>query len=310
MAMVPAGPGGLANRAIGAVRRHPVTGAILAGAGYVSQMDPATRRMILDKGGEYAGKAWEQAKSWYRSGGNNSPGVVLLKPRRKTRIPQGVEDKFFDMRLEFSNPVYESEVRPQLVRMVHGQGTLSSHMSPISIGSGGSDRTGRNIWMKNINIRVAWTTNAAVYDNLSYGIPEVSLFLVLDRNAGQLTTPDPSAIWVNPSNTEQMGGRCLRNLEYKDRYSVLATRHMTFGDVSTVAAVEGGAEADVIYPNTTRYIEIFKDMRNKKQQFFGDDGTAPSNWALYLFQFTYAPNDMGVAGNMNLAGNVRVRYSG
>ena len=309
MAMIPAGPGGLANRAIGAVRRHPVTGAVLAGAGYVAQMDPATRQMILDKGGEYAGRAWEQAKRWYRAGGNDTPGVVLLKPRRKTRIPQGVEDKFLDLRLNVINPAVDG-ILPSLVTLVDEEGTTYSHLSPISIGSTGSERTGRNIWMKNINIRVAWETASIVYDNLAYGIPEISLFLVLDKNAGQLTTPDASAIWVNPSNTTTMGGRAFRNLEYKDRYSVLATRHCSFQDIDAVTAVEGGEPADVIIPNTVRYIDIFKEMRNKKQQFFGEDGTAPSNWALYLFQFTKAKPEFGAATNMTLSGNVRVRYSG
>jgi len=211
---------------------------------------------------------WKQHPKMNRRAYNNSNSTSFrARPRsyamKNTRTGGlvGVETKFIDCWGEDVNPVPSS--LPSLIPATV-LGSTVNHVTPVGQGTGESERIGRNIWVRSLQLTFfAEVQQAAVAAALAMPNEcEVTFFVVLDKQCNS-TNPSAAAIWTQPVASVALGGHPLRNLEYKDRFSILATRRLV---LSPNSESDG---AIMVLKGDHEYGKFFKKWKGKgwKQQY-------------------------------------------
>lgn len=139
-----------------------------------------------------------------------------------------------------------------------------------TLGDGQSNREGRQIAMESITIK---GTISVAAETLPAGVPrtlpQISIFLVLDTqtNGAQLNSED---VFEVPFGSNINGSRPFRDLQYEQRFRVLAATTLTFPQLSTAF---NGLTVD--QTGTAIPFTLYKNLKGLKTNFTltGTDGT-------------------------------------
>lgn len=188
------------------------------------------------------------------------------------------ELKFIDT---FDSFVPSGGTLPVLIPLDSDALATVNHMTPVAQGTGPDQRIGRNIRVKSVASKIGVQIGSATHiDTTSFSVPEATFFFVLDKQANS-ATPTAASIWVNPTGSGAMGGRPLLNLEFKDRFKILGTRHVTWPDIN-----HHDSSGNYINNGRVGYTDFYKEFKkNKKQQFDGPTGSIAdvSSWSISIW---------------------------
>lgn len=183
----------------------------------------------------------------------------------------GLETKFVDCWGELIDPA-PSALPVQITSKSSGGSTLLGHLTPVPQGTGESQRIGRNIWVKSLDITF-FAETVQDYEPAGVAAPsdvEVSFFVVLDTQTNA-TTPAASAIWNQPVSSVALGGHPMRNLEYTDRFRILGTRRL----IVKSDAVGQNANLNII--GNHEYTKFYKSWKKPFKQQYDATGGAIDN---------------------------------
>ena len=214
-----------------------------------------------------------------------------------------MEEKFIDSWVP-PNSLSSGQTLPELLAIDSAAGVGVDHCTPIAQGNGPSDRIGRNAWVKRLHVKGNVTVNFGPNKSV-INVPMVTIFMVLDKQANA-AVPDKNAIWVNPGSAEPQGGYPFINLEYKDRFQVLCTRHLSFNECPTTT---GAVAGEYYFPKQHKRFEMYKLWKDgMKQQFESPTGgiNGVTNWAITLWAHAVCDTD----GDAIVSANVRGRFTG
>lgn len=168
----------------------------------------------------------------YRSGGrkrrrtasgtkrSRTTSWVSTRPRRRINARTagflGIEKKFFDTSLLDHVLVFSiasAECNPS--------STVTFNAVPI--GDGESERDGRKLIMKHISVKGRIHSSTLINQTVAVGSWGAVIYLVLDQqcNGANLNSED---VFKNPSGNDETSGSLFRNLQYQQRFKILAVR--------------------------------------------------------------------------------------
>lgn len=290
MALVPrARQLGLAATAAGLVANEAFRSIGRYGPGYVGR----AAQYALNKAMSYnytrtGGTKRARTGNFTRAGARRAFKGSYRSSNKRTGGFVGTENKFIDTSLNAFSIAENSDMTraPILDRSL----TVVDHLSPVPQGTGPSERIGRNIWVESISLK-GYAEIPAV-DTIFAGQviakaapPTATIIFVLDKQANN-TTPAAAVIWDNPANDQKLGGYPLINLEYKDRFKILGTRHIEFAEcIQTNTRVDSG-DTHQSSTGVIKYYNFFKKFKNpKKQQYDGTSGniTSITDWAVSMW---------------------------
>lgn len=184
--------------------------------------------------------AWQQGRRYWNTPRNTTQmkrarGNSTFTQRKKRRLAKqnariggliGLEVKFKDTWV--SQQLTDSNTLPEQL-IFSDSGGVITHMTGVSQGSGESQRIGRNIFIRSMNIKVnifmsrverTQPTWAQVNGDL-IGQTRVTVYMVMDKQCNS-TTPTAAAIFTNPSGSISAG-----------IYSYIAMAHGTQVEILT-----------------------------------------------------------------------------
>jgi len=130
---------------------------------------------------------------------------------------RGIELKYFDS----SRPSGDLVASTAMASAELDPSTLNTLFCPVP-GTGPTNRIGRNVTIKSIVVQGMTYLVRNLYETAPTSAPMVFIALVQDKqtNAAQLNSED---VFTNPGNVAVTGPSCFRDLEYSQRFTVLAS---------------------------------------------------------------------------------------
>jgi len=220
---------------------------------------------VMKRVGNFTSSGSNKRRKYYNT---TIPSSYVLKNVRTGGLV-GQEVKFVDCWGETVDPT--PTALPELID-AEKSGLSVQHLTAVSQGAGESERIGRNIFVKSLQI----TFFAEVQEGYeSAGLAainevEVTFFVVLDKQCNA-TSPTASAIWNQPVASIALGGHPMRNLEYKDRFKILATRRVILN------ADTSGTGSHVVIKGDHEYTNYFKKWKKPWKQQYDTTGATISS---------------------------------
>lgn len=209
--------------------------------------------------------------------------------------PSGQELKYHDTILQLATGVDTG---------IYTSNGTTAEIDNVAQGTGANERIGRKITVKSISGRIAFTVqdrnyiaSTGVYNNVQF-----MLWLVLDKQCnGALASPNDI---FDPANTF----RCLRNMQYSDRFQILNKWIIDMGVLSTSFAA-GGTTVPIVVGGT-KTIDIYKKV-NIPIEYSNSTGATTEIRSNHLF-FVWGTNGFAnntVSDDSPIVGGIRIRYS-
>ena len=193
-----------------------------------------------------------------------------------------------------------------------------NHLTPVNQGSGETQRIGRNIFARSLNIKLnvdkaqVAAGDAALGTALGFATEDLpcTVWLVKDKQSNS-TTPTNLSIWVNPSAAVNNGSEPYINLEYRERFQIV--KKWKFNIRSKMQAYFNGlsnlhtvAEPQAMW--TKNY--MLKFTKPWKQQYDGTGGgignVTNESYSLWA---SYPTANTTINSRITVAGMCRVRYT-
>ncbi len=190
-----------------------------------------------------------------------------------------------------------------------GTGMAGGEIDPTTLnclnsmvqGNGQSERLGRKIRMRSINVKGRIHIPSSQGDSVPSGVHQVMLALVLDKqtNAVQLNSED---VFVNPATNGGALATVFRNLEHSDRFRVLAVRKVVLHP--DITSEDGGGGLSFAQAGSSKLFNIRVNLRNMQVLYTGTAGTIANiqDNSLHVLAFSNG-------GSPNITYNSRLRYT-
>lgn len=171
------------------------------------------------------------------------------RPRRNVNIRSGgylgLENKFYDTGI--SSPTNIS-ANANLTGGEIDPSTVNCISAPAQ-GDGESDRDGRQICITSINVKGVVKVAAQAGQTSADDGTIVFVALVLDKqsNGAQLSSEQ---VFSNPSNSANLAGQPMLNLQYQQRFKVIASKTFSPQDINMAYNGTSVAQAGLLLPFT------------------------------------------------------------
>ncbi len=106
-------------------------------------------------------------------------------------------------------------------------------ISAMAQGDGESQRDGRRVVLKSVNIKGVIRCDPQINQTAGDTSTECIVALVWDSQSNGVTLNSEN-VFANPSATSQGAPLVFRNLQFQERFKVLATKHITFSQPNMV----------------------------------------------------------------------------
>lgn len=284
----------LANRPGG---RHLAYGISAAAAGLGARFSyQYARRAAQDFTDAAAGAAYNATKNMYKRSRSNTTFVERPSKRARNNAIKrqnariggliGLEVKFADF--TWAETLAYRQSLPNRVEIDDAAGNVVDHLTPVAQGSGESQRIGRNIFVRSINLKM-WVTanfvNTAAAPSFE-SLPEtcaVTMWIVKDKQCNS-TTPTASAIWTDPTTYAGFtstypetvaGSEPMINLEYRERFQIVKKKKFLMR--RTPIATWNGTNVDYILPNKKEFKKFYMSFGKPWKQQYDATGGAVGN---------------------------------
>lgn len=183
------------------------------------------------------------------------------RPRFRKRISRrnkrtggfmGIELKFYDQKL-----IDSTLQKPTDAAGGEENPSATIALNTVIQGDGESNRIGRKITMKSIQIEGTVTTSSKASGALGFEPTQIFIALVLDTqcNGALLNSED---VFTNPGANVITAAKPFRNLQQSKRFRILATR--TFTMTNPAIANDTGATGGIIANGLSKPFKIFKRL--------------------------------------------------
>lgn len=212
---------------------------------------------------------------------------------------------------------------PSFVEIFNSGGTNNvGHLSPVPQGTSESERIGRNIFIRSINLKM-WVVvphnsreEQAVADVLTLGSAYITVWIVMDRQANK-TSPTAGEIWTNPAvgagDHGTVANEPFLNMEWRERFKIMKKFNFRVNPETEITGLDDEPTSSVVIIRRSFRLKKkwFKTFAKPLKQTYDtvDGGIADvTNFAMTMWaQYNDETNDPGQA--VTVQGIGRVRYT-
>lgn len=311
--------GGLTGTGLRAIVDHAGTNALLAGGeallnrNFQNSMRGTLKRNATRADMGYGGRRLTVRQYQGKFGMNRRTGGLM-----------GMETKYHDF--HWNQLVQTSALGdfPAFVNILDQNLTVPvDHLTPVDQGTGETQRVGRNIFVRSINLKMFfhYPENSRVESEAANvtarGAAYCTVWIVMDRQSNK-TTPIQSEIWSNPAVIDGGGGSSnivgnepFINIEWRDRFKIMKKFNFRVNPSVAIASDTGSATV-IMQRSLVLKKKWFKSFRKPlKQQYDGITGQAAdvTNWTITMWM-QYNDQTPSITPNIPLMTGIgRIRYT-
>lgn len=265
----------------------------------------------------FAQGVYRAGSNYFKSARSGSRRVsTIAKTNRRTEGLLGLTVKYTDS--WYIGDVAVSDPIPQLIPMDSLFSGTCVHLTPISQGSGETERVGKTAYLKSMNIKWALTTDGGAITgatsflaNQHAGQCTATLFIVEDNQCNG-ASPANSAVFENPNGSVYLSGVPNINLEYRERFRIIKTQTIRYTPTITNYYRSTGAVYESVVGRWTKTGSTFINFGKPVKQTYDNTGSGNSsvtNKAYYAYlamPIEYNPP----SANVVLQVKCRTRFTG